>query len=359
MNSHNPSWIDADAATRQAALAEMLAQVSLQASQGETLDEVLKRIVDCIAARMPIAIASIILLNEPCTHFVQEVYAGSMDLDAPADGAWTVDVGAAGRCAQTGEPQLITDVQADPDYVPGNDSVRAEYLVPIRHRGRLLGVLNLESTEVDFFTPAVRAVFDAVAVQVAGSIHLARVVRELELANRRLERMSLSDGLTGIANRRCFDEILAEACRARSGRGSPLALLLVDVDHFKDLNDACGHVYGDECLRDLARLCAEMVRGDGDLVARYGGEEFVLLLRECDRAEAQRVAELLRRRVEALSIAHPASPVSQHLSVSIGMAVLPPDSRQPPELLIARADRALYAAKEQGRNRVVRDDSLA
>ena len=123
---------------------------------------------------------------------------------------WPVEVGAAGRCARTGEVQLIADVAHDPDYVPGNDTVQSEYIVPIRHRVRLHGVLNLESTQADFFTPEVRAMFDAVALQIAGTIHLARVVRELELANRKLERLSMSDGLTGIANRRCFDLRLTE-----------------------------------------------------------------------------------------------------------------------------------------------------
>lgn len=353
MSQHNLPWGDSDAATRQAALAEMLAQVSLQASQGESLDDVLKRIVNCVADRMPVAIASIILLNEQRSHFVQEVYAGLMELDLPGTRSWPVSIGAAGRCAQTGEAQLIQDVHADPDYVSGNDAVCAEYLVPIRHRQSLLGVLNLESTQEGFFTTGVCAVFDAVALQIAGSIHLARVVRELEQANSKLEQLSMSDGLTGIANRRRFDEALTSAWRTCGADGESLAVLLVDVDYFKSLNDACGHVYGDACLRDLARLCAESARHSEDLVARYGGEEFVVLLSGCHAHEAQQIGERLRRRIESLQLRHPESPASAFLTVSVGVAATHPQAVQPPEILVAHADRALYAAKRQGRNRVV------
>lgn len=195
---------------RRVMLTEILAQVSADALQGETLEEVLQRIVDCVARHLPVAIASIILLNEEGTHFVQEVWSGKLDLQLPFGMPWPVEVGAAGRCVRTGEVQLIADVACDPDYVPGNETVQSEYIVPIRHRTRLHGVLNLESTHADFFTPEVRAMFDAVALQIAGTIHLARVVRELEVANRKLEQLSMSDGLTGIANRRCFDLRLVE-----------------------------------------------------------------------------------------------------------------------------------------------------
>lgn len=334
-------------------LTEILAEVSAEALQGETLEEVLQRIVDCIARRLPVAIASIILLNEDGTYFVQEVWAGKLELDLPFGMPWPIERGAAGRCVRTGQAQLIADVEHDPDYVPGNQHVRSEYILPIRHRARLHGVLNLEATRADFFTLEVRAMFDAVASQIAGTIHLARVVRELELANRKLEQLSMSDGLTGIANRRCFDQRLAEEWRRHSRDGRTLALLLADVDCFKPLNDACGHLYGDECLRELARLSSAIVDRDDALVARYGGEELALLLPDSDRREARRRAERLRRCVERLGLAHPTSNVAPHVTVSVGACAMCPRPAQSPEILIDAADRALYAAKARGRNRVV------
>lgn len=352
---HEPDlpWVERDASGRRAMLTEILAQVSIEALQGETLEAVLQDIVDGIARRLPVTIASIILLNEEGSYFVQEVWAGSLALDLPSGMPWSVAIGASGRCARTGDAQLIANVESDPDYVPGNTDVASEYLVPIRHRARLHGVLNLESTRADFFTAEVCAVFDAIAVQVAGAIHFARVVRELEQANRKLQQLSLSDGLTGIANRRCFDERLAEEWQRHARDGRSLALLLVDVDCFKPLNDARGHLHGDECLRVLATVCVSVLRNPDELLARYGGEEFALLLPACGLGEGRRMAERLRRRVESLALAHLTSPVAPHVTVSIGVSAICPDARQSPDVLIETSDRALYAAKAKGRNRVV------
>ena len=342
-----------DDSGRQALPTEILARVSREALQGEGLDAVLRRIVDCLAQRLPVALASIILLNDEGTVFVKEVWAGELELDQPQlVPSWPVSVGAAGRCARLGVAQLITDVDVDPDYVPGNLAVRAEYLVPIRHRTRLHGVLNIESTRADFFSADVCAVFDAIADQVAGAIHLARIAGELEAANRKLEQLSMSDGLTGIANRRCFDQRLAQEWMRATREDLPLALLLVDADNFKALNDALGHLHGDECLRALARLCSDAVDGERDLVARYGGEELVVLLPGRDLRGARRLAERLRARVEAAALAHPDSAVAPHVTVSIGVAALAPSQLRSPDQLILAADHALYAAKARGKNRV-------
>lgn len=337
----------------EAALTAILAQVSREALQGDGLEAVLQHICDCLVRNLPVAIASIILLDEAGGQFVQEVWAGELDLMPPAIAiGWPVSRGAAGRCARLGRPQLIVDVERDPDYVPGNAAVRSEYLVPIRHRERMHGVLNIESTREEFFDADVQAMFDAIADQVAGAIHLARLAGELETANRKLELLSMSDGLTGVGNRRCFDQRLAADWARLAGEGRMLALLLVDADHFKALNDACGHLHGDECLRELARLCTRIADGDADLVARFGGEEMIVMLPGRDLAAASAIAERLRLRIADAAMTHPTSPVAPHLTVSIGVAAQQPDASLPPERLVAAADRALYAAKAGGRNRV-------
>ncbi|HET7931984.1 MAG TPA: sensor domain-containing diguanylate cyclase [Rhodanobacteraceae bacterium] len=354
IRNQHPLWDERDSHGRRALLTEILAQVSHAAMQGDSLDTVLKSIVDCVAGRLPVTIASIILLNESRTHFVEEVWSGQISLELPASLPWPVDLGAAGRCVQTGQSQLIADVNADPDYVPGNLAVRSEYLVPIRHRKRLHGVLNLESTRSDFFTPEVCAVFEAIAEQIAGAIHMTRLVLELEDANRKLRELSLRDGLTGIANRRCFDERLAADWERYLHDGKPLALLMVDVDCFKALNDALGHLQGDECLRELATLCGRSVRGESDLVARYGGEEIVIILPGCNQDNAVRVAEDLRKRVEKLAMPHPDSLAGPCVTVSIGVGVAPAGARlASADVVIAAAEDAMYAAKARGRNRVV------
>lgn len=350
IRSQHPLWDERDASGRRTLLTEILAQVLHEALQGDTLEAVLKAIVDCITRRLPVTIASIILLNEARTHFVQEVWSGRIELELPGGMPWPVTLGAAGRCARTGESQLITDLPDDPDYVPGNREVSSEYIVPIRHRDRLHGVLNLESTRSDFFTPEVRLAFDAIAEQIAGAIHAARLVRELEIANRKLRELSMIDGLTGIANRRCFDERLAEEWRRCERSGAALALLMVDVDCFKALNDARGHLCGDECLREIARLCSGSVRDDDDLVARYGGEELAVLLPGCTLDDAVRVAEQLCASVRERRMSHPASSVGAHVTVSIGVGAVRPGDPWSPQVLIAAADRALYSAKRRGRD---------
>lgn len=354
ISGQNPPWDESNELGRHAMMAEILAQVSHEALQGDTLDAVLQGIVDCIVRRLPISVASIILLNESCTRFLREVWSGDVVLEWPfAVDDWPVTKGVAGRCVRTGKAQLVTDTSADPDYVSGNIEVTAEYMVPIQHRGRMHAVLNLESTRDDFFTPDVCIVFDAIAAQIAGVIHAARLVDELEQANRKLRELSMVDGLTGIANRRCFDQRLAEEVRHHARTGQPLALLLVDVDHFKLLNDAKGHLYGDECLRELARLCTAGVRSGGDVVARYGGEELALLLLDCTLADAERVAEKLRAAVQAKCMLHPDSPVNRCVTISIGVTAAHPDDSMPPEAMIAAADAAMYKAKAHGRNRVM------
>ena len=351
-----PPWAERDAAARRATLDGLLAQISREALQGDGLDAVLQGIVDALVRALPVAIASILITDDAGALFVKEVWAGEIGLHGLAGAIdaepWPVTVGAAGRCARSGRAQLLHDVDADPDYVPGNRDVRSEYLVPIHHRGRLLGVLNVESTRPDFFTPEACGVFDAIAVQVAGAIHLARVAGELEQANRRLARLSMSDGLTGIANRRCFDAQLGLEWQRLAGERAPLALLLVDADCFKALNDACGHLHGDECLRALAQLCAAFAEGDDDLVARYGGEEIALLLPRRDLRQARRVAERVRRAVAGAAMPHPASAIAPVVTVSVGAGSARPHPGLASERLIAAADLALYAAKAAGRNRV-------
>lgn len=352
-NLPGQSWLAQDANARRATLTRIVVRISREALQGEGLQAMLQGICACIVAELPVAIASVILVNEENTHFVKEIYAGEMTLSPlAATGEWPVSRGGAGRCARTGRAQLIPDVDVDPDYVPGNSYVRSEYLVPIRHGQRMHGVLNIESTRTDFFDAESCAVFNAVSYLVAAAIHFARMADELRLANGKLERISMSDGLTGIANRRCFDERLQADWARLAARNESLALLLVDADAFKLLNDASGHLYGDECLRELARVCEGFAKSDHDLVARFGGEEIVLLLPGRSLAEARDIAERLRAAVEAVAMPHPDSPVSAHVTISIGVSAMLPNATQPPETLVAMADRALYSAKLQGRNRV-------
>jgi diguanylate cyclase (GGDEF)-like protein len=176
--------------------------------------------------------------------------------------------------------------------------------------------------------------------------------RALAEANLRLERLSSLDGLTGVANRRRFDEVLDLEWRRAARMGAPVSLVMLDLDHFKEFNDANGHLAGDERLRQVAQALAATLGRAGDLVARYGGEEFVVLLPGMAAADASALAERLRASVEALGLSHNASRVAPVATLSAGVATAFAEERTSPAALVATADAALYRAKREGRNRV-------
>jgi diguanylate cyclase (GGDEF)-like protein len=181
---------------------------------------------------------------------------------------------------------------------------------------------------------------------------LLQVTRLLEEANEKLLRLSSLDGLTEVANRRAFDEFLSRAWRYAVRRSAPLSLVLVDIDHFKEYNDTHGHQRGDDCLKQVAQTLSHALQRPTDLVARYGGEEFAVVLPDTDTRGAAVVAETLRARVEQLRVAHADSSLDERVTISLGVATTTPTLQTAPQSLVAAADRALYQAKHEGRNRV-------
>lgn len=174
---------------------------------------------------------------------------------------------------------------------------------------------------------------------------------QLNRANQELHRVSMTDGLTGIANRRVFDESLAREWRRCARIQKPLSVVMLDVDYFKKFNDRYGHQAGDECLKAAAKQIASEVPRASDLAARYGGEEFVLILGETDGEGARSVANRIREQVEGLKVANEDSP-HRYVTVSCGISTVVPSDDRPVETLVKSADNALYLAKKQGRNTV-------
>jgi diguanylate cyclase (GGDEF)-like protein/PAS domain S-box-containing protein len=173
----------------------------------------------------------------------------------------------------------------------------------------------------------------------------------LEAAMTELSQQATTDGLTGLANRRRFDDMLPKEWRRSMRVADPLSLLLIDIDHFKAFNDRYGHPGGDQCLRLIADTIATVIRRPHDLVARYGGEEFVAVLPATTLDGAIQIAEALRAAIAALAVPHAAVPGGA-VTASIGVASTVPTSDSLPATLVAAADGALYAAKRSGRNRV-------
>lgn len=175
---------------------------------------------------------------------------------------------------------------------------------------------------------------------------------ELEEANRALKQLSFRDSLTGLWNRRKYDQTLEKEWRRCLRNKRPLALILLDIDYFKRFNDSYGHVAGDECLIKIGGVFKNSLSRASDLAARYGGEEFVVLLPEAGKEEAIKVADMLRQKIESMHVPHEKSAVSKYVTVSLGVTSTVPDRNSSHEDLFKMADRALYLAKNSGRNKV-------
>jgi diguanylate cyclase (GGDEF)-like protein/PAS domain S-box-containing protein len=181
-------------------------------------------------------------------------------------------------------------------------------------------------------------------------LSLQQMNMELYQLNQTLHRLANLDGLTGVANRRRFEEHLDQEWRRMFREKSPLSIILGDLDYFKRYNDAYGHLEGDDCLKVVASAITRVVNRPADLVARYGGEEFAIILPNTPTEGALQVAQLIRQEIQKLRIPHQASAVGEYVTMSLGMATKIPTQELLAKELIEAADKALYQAKEQGRN---------
>lgn len=180
---------------------------------------------------------------------------------------------------------------------------------------------------------------------------LLLVSAELAQSNGKLRRLTELDGLTGIANRRRFDEVLAECCRTCPEAGQPLSLIMFDIDCFKAYNDTYGHLQGDRALQQIARTIDELTTG-AQLAARYGGEEFAVILPNCNCAHAGALAETIRLRIERSALIHETSVAAAVVTVSAGVASVHSQITVSPTAIILLADQQLYVSKQRGRNQV-------
>jgi diguanylate cyclase (GGDEF)-like protein len=194
-----------------------------------------------------------------------------------------------------------------------------------------------------------------VSGEIDGVVAISRDMTEQKDMEEKLATLAIEDGLTGLANRRRFDERLLEEWGRAYRERSSLALLMIDLDHFKAYNDEYGHLAGDECLRSVARILSAEAQRTTDLAARYGGEEFVVLLPNTDAAGCAQIGERLRRAIREATIPHAPNLPSGLVTASIGGAMCRPGNERSAShvTLVEAADRALYAAKHGGRDRLI------
>jgi diguanylate cyclase (GGDEF)-like protein len=249
-----------------------------------------------------------------------------------------------GEASDWDTPRVTKNTPGTPD---GSDAVSAIY-VPLKFGPDIIGVLSVQSPAANAYGTADVELLETCALYLAVRVHDARQ----ESVNRALQGLVSSDGLTGVANRRTFDErIVGEWARSLKAK-SPMAIVFVDVDYFKAFNDSYGHIAGDACLQQVAHALAACVKRTNDVLARYGGEEFAAILPSTTLPDAIIVAERMRAAVEAMHIDHDGSTLGR-VSISLGVASVPAVHGVDPMSVVKLADEAAYNAKEGGRNRVV------
>ncbi|MCF2147530.1 EAL domain-containing protein [Desmonostoc muscorum LEGE 12446] len=263
---------------------------------------------------------------------------------------------------QQGNSRAIEDIETgglSPCHVELLRSlqIRANLVVPILQQKRLWGLLIAhQCSNTRVWEQSEINLFKQLASQAAIAIQQSELYHQLQQANQELQRLASSDGLTQVANRRCFDDTFNAEWQRLAREQASLSLILCDVDYFKLYNDTHGHLAGDDALRHVAKAISQTVKHPADLVARYGGEEFAVILPNTDVEEAIAVAREIQTNIRALQLPHLNSQVSQFITLSLGVATITPHSQSSPATLIAAADQGLYQAKAQGRNCVVKID---
>ena len=324
---------------------ELLLEVAKAVSGTLDLPEQLAELGKHVCQRLSISEFSVMLIDESSHQLVVEAVAG--EAPAAARGMrFHLGEGVAGEVAARGQTLYVPDVGKDPRYLhyKGHTRTTGSFLsVPLRSKGRILGVMSLNRRALDAFSVQETRLVEAIGAQAALAIANARLYQQtLEL--------SFTDSLTTVANRRQLFLRLEQEFSRSVRFGDPLSLLMIDLDLFKAINDQHGHTVGDGVLRVVALVLRRNVR-KVDIVARYGGEEFCVVLPRIGKPEALEVAEKLRRAVGAAPLPGPEGAGPLRVTISVGVATLGIDADDV-AALVEKADAALYEAKRLGRDRV-------
>lgn len=343
---HN-AWLHS-AEREQRELAATLAEIGLHLASELDPETILDTLLDHVARVVPYDSACVLMLDDAgrrlrvermrnyerygVTRLVMHFRA---DLSALRNLA---------RMAETMRPHTVPDVAVDPDWVAHETAahIRSWAGAPIVARGRVLGFLSLDKTEAGFYTTTMADRLAGFAAQAGLAMENARLYAEQQ-------RLAVTDGLTGVGNRRHFDQVLARELQRASRFERPTSLIMLDLDDFKQYNDRHGHLAGDELLRAMAVALAQSLRGV-DTLTRFGGEEFAVILPETEPDAAHQAAERLRLLVQALPLQPPGS--RRQVTISLGVSTAPQHAASP-DALVKAADVALYAAKARGKNLTV------
>ena len=251
--------------------------------------------------------------------------------------------GITGRACLTGEAIIVNDVSKEPSYICIDQCTRSEMAVPLKLKGRVIGVINVESDVIGDFDRIDLNLLSTLATQISVAVENARLYQETE-------QLAVTDGLTGVNNHRYFQNFFERELNRAKRYKHPLSLIMLDIDHFKKFNDKFGHPVGDLVLKTVTEILKQQAR-EVDLVARYGGEEFMLVLPETGKKEAVMLAERIRLAVKKFALVDHLSKPLPNITVSLGVSSYPENGSEKDQL-IDYADKCLYKAKAGGRDLV-------
>jgi diguanylate cyclase (GGDEF)-like protein len=349
---------------------DALIRLGEKVNAGLLLGEVLDRIFDSFHSIVPYDRIGCSLLEDE-GRTVRAVYSRSLGATPMLGAGYGAPLAGSSLAAiiETGRPRIINDLEQYLREHPASrstrlvlaDGVRSSLTCPLVALGKRVGFVFFSSNRPGAYAERHTELLMLIAGQLSLVIEKARLYAallqakaDLELANRTLNQVAMLDGLTGVPNRRTMDQMLENAWRRAMRHRTPLSLILIDIDHFKDFNDRFGHVAGDRCLVQVASGMRGTLRRPDDFLARYGGEEFLAFPASASVEVAIGMAERLRHLVAELSLEIPGSGERAHVTISAGVAGIDSVPNGSVVDLIASADRALYSAKAGGRNRVAR-----
>lgn len=352
-------------AVRTAELEEVF-ELTRKVGVGLVLEDVLDELYQSFKSVIPYNRIGFAVLSEDGNE-VRALWACSdgETTGIPLDYRLRMDETSLEEVMRSGQSRILNDLEKyleqHPESISTGDIVtegmRSSLTIPLRAMGNPVGFLFFSSRRPHAYEHAHIKVFEQIAATLSQIVVKSRLFgelletrRQLEEANRELSKLANMDGLTGIPNRRSFDLHLDQEWRRGIRSTAPLSVLMIDIDLFKDFNDLHGHQSGDSCLQEVAGILKTELRRAADFIARYGGEEFVVILPETDARELAHIAELLRASVESSRFPHPELGDELRVTVSIGGATTRPIPDRSGSDLVAAADRALYEAKDAGRN---------
>ena len=313
-------------------------------------DEVLDRILSSLEKVIPHDIANIMMVDE--SGYARVVRARGYEASGLEKILTKMNIQVAEtpnflRMAVTGAPLVVEDTRKEPGWVhlEGTEFVRSYIGTPILVKGRVVGYINLDSTKPGAFNSSHADRLQIFADQAAIAIENARMFEKVE-------QMAIVDTLTGLYNRRHFYDLGEREIERYKRYHSPLSLIMLDLDHFKKVNDQYGHQVGDYVLQELAKIFANSLR-KMDIPGRLGGEEFVILLPETNLDQGMLVAERLRQKIETKEFVIEGHKI--HITASMGLVSLS-DDESSLQMLISGADKVMYQAKAAGRNKVLAAD---